>query len=138
MAGENREKRVVLLVDDQPFFLRYLSDIFTGQQCQVFTAPNGQEGLEQARRLRPDIIILDLEMPILDGVETCKALKADEATRHIPVIILTATQNLKLNDMAFKAGAQATVLKSMSPERLLNMVEVVIRTDKVSDSPRSP
>lgn len=125
------EKAKVLLVDDQPFFIRYHSAILTGKGYQVITALNGQEALEQARRHRPDLIILDLEMPPPNGIETCEILKTDGATRQIPIIILTATKSLKLNEMAFKAGAEATVYKSVSPERFLNMVGVVLGTEKV-------
>jgi len=133
IGGEKMEKTTVLLVDDQPFFIRYHSTIFTGKGYQVITASNGTEALEQARRHHPDLIILDLEMPALNGIETCEILKAEEVTRQIPVIILTATKSLKLNEMAFKVGADATVYKSVSSERLLNMVGVVLGTEKVVD-----
>lgn len=132
--GKRAEKATVLLVDDQPFFIRYHSAILTGKGYQVITASNGNEALEQARRFRPDIIILDLEMPGLNGIETCETLKAEEATRQIPIIILTATKSLKLNEMAFKAGAEATVYKSVGPERFLNMVGVVLGTEKADTS----
>ncbi|MFQ5848529.1 MAG: PleD family two-component system response regulator [Candidatus Methylomirabilales bacterium] len=134
MADEHPEKKTtVLLVDDHPFFLRYLSHFFNRKEYEVATAANGQEAVEHARRLRPKLILLDLEMPDINGVETCKMLRADETTREIPIIILTAAESLELNHIAFEAGAQATVLKSMSRERLMNIVEVVLQTKKVAD-----
>ena len=133
IGGEKMEQARVLVVDDQPFFLRYLFTVFTGEGYQVFTASNGEEAVEQARRFHPDIIVLDLVMPTPNGIETCEILKAEEATRRIPVIILTATDNSKLNEIAFKAGAEATVLKSASPERFLNMVNVLLRSQKGAD-----
>ncbi len=129
------EKTRILLVDDHPLFLRYLSHFFPRQEYQLVTASNGEEALDQARQLEPDLIVLDLDMPTLDGIETCTLLKADEATRHIPVIILTASESLEVNRKAFGAGAQATVLKSMSRERLMNLVDLTVRVKKVTDSP---
>ncbi len=138
MADEKIGKRKVLLVDDDPLFLRYLTRLFPRKEYEVVTVSSGKEALEQARRLRPDLVILDLDMSDLDGIKTCKLLKAEEATRQIAVIILTAMESLELNQMAFDAGAQAMVLKSMNRERLLNIVEVVIQSKSVTDSAAVP
>lgn len=138
MADEKKGKKKVLLVDDDPLFLRYLTRVFPRKEYEVVTVSSGKEALEQARRLRPDLVILDLDMPDPDGIETCKLLKAEEATRQIAVIILTAMESLELNQMAFDAGAQAMVLKSMNRERLLNIVEVVIQSKSVADSAAVP
>lgn len=138
MADEKKGKKKVLLVDDDPLFLRYLTRLFPRKEYEVVTVSSGKEGLEQARCLRPDLVILDLDMADLDGIETCKLLKAEEATRQIAVIILTAMESLELNQMAFDAGAQAMVLKSMNRERLLNIVEVVIQSKSVADSAAVP
>ncbi|MFQ5990571.1 MAG: PleD family two-component system response regulator [Candidatus Methylomirabilales bacterium] len=133
MGGAKREKTTVLLVDDEPFFLRYLSDFFAGQEYQVVTASNGNKALENAGRLQPSLIVLDLEMSALNGIETCRMLKADEATREIPVAILIGMENMNLSQIAFEAGAEVTMLKSMSPDQLLDMVEMVMRTENVSE-----
>ncbi len=134
MTQQEKLDATLLLVDDQPFFLKYYSDILTRARYQVVTASDGEEALEKARGFRPDIIVMDMEMPTLDGIETCKRLKAEQITGQIPVVIITATQSVKLNELAFHAGAQATVTKSMNAERFLNIVEVVLRTAKASDS----
>jgi len=128
MAVEHRHKTTVLIVDDEPFFRKVLSDLFGQKQWRVVTAATGEEAVKQAMHLRPDVIILDFHMPGLDGIATCKILKANQATSRIPVIILTAEESVELNQMAFEAGAQATVLKSMSHDRLMNIVDVFIQT----------
>lgn len=135
MTHDNRQKRKVLLVDDDPLFLRYVSHFFTRNKYEVVTAANGEEGLEKARRLQPDVIVLDLDMPDLDGIETCKNLKADKVTHQIPVVILTAMEDWEVNQRGFSAGAHATVLKSMSRDRLLNIVDVAIQVKKVGEPP---
>jgi CheY-like chemotaxis protein len=133
VVAKTRTKTTVLLVDDESFFLEVLSDLFNHREYSIVTAASGREGLEQARRHRPDVILLDLHMPSPDGIETCKLLKADETTREIPVVILTAEESLELNQMAFGAGAQATMLKSMSLDRLINFVDVILQTRTVPD-----
>ena len=120
----------VLFVDDQPFFLTYYQNILTAKGFQVLTASSGEEGLKEAAKVQPDLIILDMEMPGLDGIEVCSMLKANETTQHIPIVILTATLDPKLNEKAFQAGAEATVLKSMNTDRLLNLLHVVLTTER--------
>jgi CheY-like chemotaxis protein len=133
MVEKQAVKSKLLLVDDDPLFLRYLATLFPRKEYEVVTASNGQEAVKHARRLKPDLIVLDLDMPKPDGIETCKILKADEATKQIPVVILTATEDLELNQKSFDAGAQVTVLKSVNRDRLANIVDVVLQAKNVGD-----
>jgi len=133
VATTGKRRTTVLLVDDEPFFLQLLSDFFTEEEFGVITAANGGDAVARARKHRPDLILLDLHMPAPDGLATCKTLKADKATREIPVIILTAEESTELNQMAFDAGAQVTALKSMKLDRLMNIVDVVLQTRKLPD-----
>jgi len=119
-------QKTVLIIDDQPFFITMQQNLLRQQGYRVLAASNGAEGLARARQHKPDLILLDIEMPGMDGFAVCQKLKQDEALRHIPVIILTATQDVKLNERAFKAGAEITVLKSVSGERLLNMLRIAL------------
>jgi CheY-like chemotaxis protein len=119
-------QKTVLIIDDQPFFITMQQNLLRQQGYRVLAASNGAEGLVRARQHKPDLILLDIEMPGMDGFAVCQKLKQDEALRHIPVIILTATQDVKLNERAFKAGAEITVLKSVSGERLLNMLRIAL------------
>lgn len=134
MAENQAVKSKLLLVDDDPLFLRYLATLFPRKEYEVVTASNGQEAVQHARRLKPDLIVLDLDMPKPDGIETCKILKADQATKQIPVVVLTATESLEVNQKSFEAGAQVTVLKSVSRERLANIVDVVLQSKNVGES----
>lgn len=133
MTAEQAAKSKLLLVDDDALFLRYLATLFPRKTFDVLTASNGQEAIKHARGLKPDLIVLDLDMPKPNGIETCKILKADEATKQIPVVILTATEDLELNQKAFDAGAQVTVLKSVNRDRLANIVDVVLQAKNVGD-----
>jgi len=79
----------ILLVDDTKLFLKLEQEYLKQSAAQIFTAGNGQEALELARSNRPDLIYLDLNMPVMDGVSCCAALKADPELRDIPVILVT-------------------------------------------------
>jgi len=121
-------KKKILIVDDEDDILHFLDLVLREKGYDVATASGGHEALTKAQLERPDLVLLDIMMPGRDGYEVCKILKADQATRAIPVIILTAEESVELNQMAFEAGAQATVLKSMSHDRLMNIVDVFIQT----------
>ena len=122
--------KTVLIIDDQPFFITMQQNLLQRQGYRVVTAANGQDGLAKAKQHKPNLILLDIEMPGMDGFAVCEKLKQDEHLKHIPVIILTATQDAKLNDRAFKAGAEITLLKSVPADRLLNMVRIAMEQGK--------
>jgi putative two-component system response regulator len=122
-----RTQKTILIIDDQPFFISMHEKLLARQGYRVVSATSGAEGLTQARLHKPDAILLDIMMPGMDGFAVCERLKQDEELKPIPVIVLTATQDTKLNEKAFKAGAEITALKSMAGERLLNILQVVLQ-----------
>lgn len=134
MAGEKPEGSAkILIVDDQPFFIAMASKILQAKGYTVLSALSAEEGIREARKSRPDLIILDVEMPVMDGIAACARLKRDPNLRNIPIVILTATLDPQLNQKAFQAGAEATILKSMSAQRLLNMVQVILTTARATE-----
>jgi len=120
----------LLIVDDQQFFVDMHVNLLRPRGYTVTGAGSAAAGFDEAKRLQPDLILLDVEMPSEDGFSLCRRLKAEPATSQIPIIMLTATLNPKLTELAFKAGAEATVLKSMNVEKLLNIIKVVLQTEK--------
>jgi CheY-like chemotaxis protein len=88
--------------------------------------------LTSARKNMPDVILLDIEMPVMDGFVVCEKLRKDDAVKHIPIVILTATNNPKLNEKAFKAGADIVTLKVLSTERLVNMIRLAMGKGKAA------
>ena len=120
----------VLIVDDQPFFTTMLRTVLEQQGFRVFVANSGPDGLKLAKKNLPDIIVLDIEMPGMDGFTVCQKLREDADLKNIPVVILTGTNNPKLNEKAFKAGADITALKSLSAERLVNMIRLALNKGK--------
>jgi CheY-like chemotaxis protein len=119
-----------LIVDDQPFFTTMLRTVLQQQGFRVFVANSGPDGIKLAKKNPPDIIVLDIEMPGMDGFAVCEKLREDAAFKNIPIVILTGTNNPKLNEKAFKAGADITALKSLSAERLVNMIRLALNKGK--------
>lgn len=124
----------VLVIDDQPFFTTMLHNVLEQQGFRVVVANSGPDGLKLAKQHVPDVILLDIEMPGMDGFAVCQQLRKEEAVKQIPIVILTATNNPKLNDQAFKAGADIVTLKVLSSERLINMIRLALTKGKASTS----
>jgi CheY-like chemotaxis protein len=122
--------KTVLIVDDEPFFIKLQTTLLQREGYRVLSASNGPEGLTLAKQHQPDLILLDIQMPEMDGFAVCQKLKQDEKLKHIPVIVLTATQDPKLNEKAFKAGAEITVLKNIPADRLGSMLRIALEKRK--------
>ena len=122
----------VLVIDDQPFFTNMLRGALEQQGFRVLVANSGADGLALAKKHVPDAILLDIEMPVMDGFAVCEQLRKDDAIKHVPILILTGTNNPKLNERAFKAGADIVTLKVLSTERLVNMIRLAIGKGKAA------
>jgi CheY-like chemotaxis protein len=112
----------VVVIDDDPD-LRNLIKLtleFTAG-WQVTAAPDGASGIETAVAMQPDVIVVDLMMPGMDGYEVCRRLKAQENTKHIPLVMLTARKELNEGQLK-EAGAAGVVFKPFDPEQLAERV----------------
>lgn len=119
----------ILLADDNEDILEILR-ITLSDKYDVITADNGEQALELIKAEKPDIIILDLVMPKMDGLTLCQTLKADEVLKEIPVIIITAsTYNSDLPDGFWRigAGSDEFITKPFEPKKLLEIVERLVR-----------
>jgi two-component system, cell cycle response regulator DivK len=120
------ERPRVLLVDDYPdareMYTEYLE--YTG--FEVVQASNGMEALKQAIDRTPDIILMDLSLPVMDGWEATRRLKADERTAHIPVVALTGHALAGISEGAKKAGCDAFVTKPCLPEDLVKEIRKIL------------
>jgi len=125
----------ILLVDDEPALRELLRATFEGADVSVDEAESGLEAEARIRRRRPDVIVLDLRMPGMDGVELCKRLKAEPRTREIPIVLLTGADPEEAR-RAQRAGAAALVRKPFSPLDLLAVVEGVAGRSPMPRRPR--
>lgn len=115
LAPERKPR--LLLVDDQAVNIQAMHSVFA-QDCQVFMATGGVWALEVCRDTMPDLILLDIEMPDMDGFEVCRQLKADEMTRHIPVIFVTAHNTPAQETRGLEIGAVDFIAKPVNPSVL--------------------
>ena len=117
----------ILIIDDSTQIRSFLSEMLRPLGYAVSTASDGQRGLEKALAERPDLILLDLMLPGLDGLEVCKALKLDAKTRHIPVVMLTAKGEEADIVIGLEMGADDYMVKPFSPRVLLARLKAVLR-----------
>ena len=117
----------LLIVDDETHILQVLSLKLSNAGYVVFTAADGEEGLEAALQERPDLIITDFQMPYMTGLEMCRALNADPRTAGTPVLMLTARgYSLDEEDLAI-GNIRHVIHKPFSPRAILDMVNMILQ-----------
>jgi class 3 adenylate cyclase len=124
---EQNKPGSLLIVDDTPTNLEILVDFFSEQGFDVFVAKDGESAIEQIAHARPELILLDVMMPGIDGFETCRRLKANRETADIPIIFMTALTETVEKVKGFKAGAVDYVTKPIQHEEVLARVNTHIR-----------
>jgi CheY-like chemotaxis protein len=118
--------RLVLLIDDC-VDQRDLHELALEDDFTILTAARGREGLAVARRAKPDVIVLDVMMPGMDGWETCTRIKSEPETAHIPVVLLTGATDVDLRDHAIAVGAFEVLKKPCSVDRLRDVVSAAMK-----------
>ncbi len=131
MPGE----RTILIVDDEADLLDMLSYNLEKDGYEVATARNGLEGLERARKIRPDLIILDVMMPEMDGIEVCRSIRRDQQLRRTPVIMLTARTQDDDYVRGLDVGADVYLGKPVSVPVILSQVRALFRRDDGAEKP---
>ncbi len=104
-------QRKILFIDDEPVVVTLMKNRLISRNFLVETATDGTTGIAKAKGCQPDLILLDVAMPGLDGYETCRILKESERTRSIPVVLFTAMQDAQLDALAAEVGASKVVRK---------------------------
>ena len=118
----------ILVVDDDQDIRKLVEKILINQGHKVSQAEDGETGLGFALVKKPDLIILDLNLPKMDGFEVCRRLKADKVTREIPVIMLTAAfQELEDAQRGFELGADEYVIKPFASDLLMHNIERLLK-----------
>jgi DNA-binding response OmpR family regulator len=116
----------VLVIDDDPVIVRLLQVNFDMEGFEVVTAADGEEGLRLARQLNPDVVVCDVMMPKVNGLEVVEGLKGDPATRHIPVILVSARAQSSEVQSGLDVGADDYVTKPFDPLDLVERVNAAL------------
>ena len=119
-------KKRILLVDDDPDVLETVKFFLNTSDFRVFIARNGREALKQISAEKPDLVLLDIIMPVMDGLEVCKRLKNDPTTKPIPIIMLTAGGRREDVVDSLSAGANGYIVKPFNLPDLVERIEKVI------------
>lgn len=123
----------LLLVDDSPLNIELLDGYLSSGNYDIVTAANGVEALEKVAEHNPDLILLDIMMPGMNGYEVCKRLKKDPATRFIPIILLTALHDIKDKIEGIEAGADDFISKPFNHIELTTRIRSLLRIKHLND-----
>jgi len=119
-------KRKVLVVDDEPDLLALVAMRLEAAGAQVLVATDGAKALEVAKTQHPDLILLDLMLPKLNGYDVCSVLRRHPAFQHIPIVMLTARTHATDERAGFACGADAYVRKPFDPAKLLQLIYALL------------
>ncbi len=126
-------KSRILIADDNPTNVELLEVYLADVDCEIATAADGRQTLEQVARFRPDLILLDIMMPKLSGFEVCKKIKEDPATRNIMILMVTALNEDGDIERAVAAGCDDFLSKPVNKLELLKRVENMLKLRHISD-----
>ena len=126
----NMSQGKVLVIDDEPQITEIIEAFLTNSGYEVHVSNVATDGLELAKQLKPDVILLDIMMPDIDGYSLCNDLKNDNETAAIPVVFLTGKDRNDDMGRSFKAGGDMFIKKPFSCERLLEILNIILLSTK--------
>lgn len=132
----NNQKTTILLVDDEPDILEFIGYNLEKEGYKVLKAENGKKGIEIAQKKQPDLILLDLMMPELDGIETCELIRSNEQLKDTLIVFLTARSEDYSQIAGYNAGADDYISKPVKPKVLISKIRALIRrVEKQEETP---
>ena len=126
-------KQKILIVDDEPDILELIEYNLKKEGYQVFLASNGQEGINVAKKVHPDLIILDIMMPKMDGIEACRIMRAIPEFKNTFMVFLTARSEEYSEIAGFNVGADDYIAKPIKPRALISRINAILRRNTSPD-----
>jgi two-component system alkaline phosphatase synthesis response regulator PhoP len=123
----------ILIVDDEPDILELVEYNLKKEGYQVFTAANGQEGIALAKKVHPDLIVLDIMMPKMDGIEACRLMRAIPEFKNTFMVFLTARSEEYSEIAGFNVGADDYIAKPIKPRALVSRINAILRRNNGSE-----
>jgi len=127
----------ILIIDDEPDMLEILRFRLEKNGYKIVTASSGEEGLVKAEKIKPDLILLDILLPGISGLEVVKKLKANKLTKKIPVIMVTALISQDAMAKGLEHGAQYFISKPFDPADLLGEIKNAIKDSPIKEKPKT-
>ena len=119
----NKKRKKILLADDHQPTRAMFSMILGKQNYQMIHASNGEQAYSKAFSEQPDLILMDVMMPVMDGLEAIRRIREEESLRHVPIIMLTTSVRMKDVPIALASGADAYIAKPQSAEKIIEKVK---------------
>ena len=126
------DRKRILVVDDEIYIVHILEFTLTMEGYEVLTAADGEEALRRLEQDRPDLVVLDIMMPKVDGYEVLRRIRADEEFRQLPVILLSAKGRPVDRETGLEIGADDYIVKPFSPRRLLEKIQDLLERARLS------
>ena len=126
------DRKRILVVDDEIYIVHILEFTLTMEGYEVLTAADGEEALRRLEQDRPDLVVLDVMMPKVDGYEVLRRIRADEDFRQMPVILLSAKGRPMDRETGLEIGADDYIVKPFSPRRLLEKIQNLLERARLS------
>jgi twitching motility two-component system response regulator PilG len=121
--GHNSDRRIILVVDDSPTIQKVVSVTLEAHGHEVVTASDGMEALAKLRTLKPDLVLLDITMPHMDGYQLCRILRSNDLTRQVPIVMLSGKDGLFDKMRGRMAGAASYITKPFAPSALPPLID---------------
>jgi DNA-binding response OmpR family regulator len=126
LGRDKMAKKKVLIIDDDPNISELTKVLLEAQDYQVISAPGAAEGIKKAKSKKPDLVILDIMMPEMDGISVCQKLKADKKTGNIPIMMLTVKWLAEDKKKSLEAGACCYMTKPFETKELVEKVKQIL------------
>ena len=126
----NNIKPKILVVEDEKLNIKLFKMILQSQQYEIVIAENGKKGVELAKEILPDVILMDIMMPVMNGFEATKIIKADNTTKNIPIIVISALNDSDSRYQLLEAGADEFINKPIDKRELLVRVKNLLKVRK--------
>jgi twitching motility two-component system response regulator PilG len=120
------DRNRILIVEDEESLLKLESILLTSKGYQVYGATDGRSALEELKRIMPDLVLLDIMLPELDGFEVCRQIKENPETCHVPVVMLSARKNRQDVERGAQVGADAYVTKPFKSAKVMEIIESLL------------
>lgn len=128
------ERKRILVADDEIYIVHILEFTLTMEGYEVLTAADGEEALRRVEQDRPDLVVLDIMMPKMDGYEVLRRIRADDEQRQTPVILLSAKGRPIDRETGLDTGADDYIVKPFSPRRLLEKIQDLLDRERLSQA----